>query len=384
MSMLRRVKSYELRVSSFELRVTGCDSREIHADNFSVALFARRFLLPLPLLLLLLLPLSLDAQAKYAGELFEFPGDARSVGMGGAGVSSTHEASTGFYNPALVGVAGQASLLFAHREQFGGMVAADLVATHLPAAGRLAIQLGVVRRGVDDIPDTRRALNDLNGNGLLDDDENLIPDSVRYFNQREWGILLSVAGKNQTGWHWGANAKVIGHWLAEELGLGMGFDLGLWRQLGSMLSLGIMVQDITTTQVRWSTGRWETTAPRLTTGLRVDFRAPVIHRPVAIEGELTSRLDGRRLERTYQWGQLAVLSRLGMELGLTENLRLRAGSSTLYPFTIGTGMRFPAFSLDYAFVSDTGSRVFEPTHQVSLTIYLEYLKEFLGLDNSGE
>ena len=375
------------RVSSCEFRVSSCGSRGIQADNFPVARFSRRLalllalrakllrrglllLLPLPLLL----PLSLAAQAKYAGELFEFPGDARSVAMGGGGVSSTHEAATGFYNPALVGEPHRPSLMLARREQFGGVVSADLVAVSLRRSSDLAIHLGLVRRGVDDIPDTRFALDDRDGDGQLDDDERLIADSIRYFNQREWGLLLSVARKNQTGWRWGASVKLVGQWLADELGLGLGFDLGVWRSFGRGLSLGAMLQDITTTQVYWSTGRWATTAPRLTTGLRWEATLPLVKWPVAVEGELTSRLDGRRLERSFELGTVSFLTRLGVELALSDNLRLRAGSTTLYPFTLGAGLSFPAFNVDYAYVGDTRARVFEPTHQLSITLFLETLR----------
>ncbi len=382
------------RVSSSWFRVTSCDPRGIRADNIPVALSSRWLasgfashssLFAFRFVLLLLLPLLLSAQAKYAGELFEFPGDARSVAMGCTGVSSTHEAATGFYNPALVGWPHQPSLTLAHREQFGGVVSADLVAVSFQRSSDLAVHLGLVRRGVDDIPDTRLA--DTNGDGILEDDERLVPEKIRYFNQREWGILLSVARKNQTGWRWGASAKLVGQWLAGELGLGLGFDLGVWRAFGRSLSLGVMLQDVTTTQVHWSTGRWETTAPRVTTGLRWDFTLPLIRRAVTIEGELTSRLDGQRLERFVDLGPVnlgqvvlgpvSVMASLGLELALNDNLRLRAGSATLYPFTLGAGLSFKAFSLDYAYVGDTQAGVFEPTHQLSINLFLETLGTFL-------
>ncbi|MEE9466352.1 MAG: hypothetical protein V3W14_12365 [Candidatus Neomarinimicrobiota bacterium] len=332
------------------------------------------------MLLLLLLPRLLAAQAKYAGELFEFPGDARSVAMGGAGVADTHEAATGFFNPALVGLTSRTSLVLAHREQFGGVVNAELAATSLGANGPLALQLGVIRRGVDRIPDTRQALDDRDGDGELDDDERLIPERIRYFNQREWGVLFSLAPREQTGWCWGLSAKLLGHWLADELGLGMGFDLGLWRKLGTGLSAGALFQDITTTQVHWSTGRWETTAPRVTAGLRWAFTLPVVNRAMVLEGELTSRLDGERLERSFQIGSFSFLSRLGAEVELNDNLSLRAGGSTIYPFSLGLGLDFSAFRVDYAYLSDTVSRVFEPTHQITLVLYLEKLRSFLGAE----
>ena len=330
------------------------------------------------LLLLCLLPLGLYSQAKYAGELFELPGDARSMAMGGTGVSSTHAAATGFFNPALVAQPILPSLMIAHREQFGGVVSADLAAISFGHSSSLAFQLGLLRRGVDNIPDTRRALDDRDGDGELDDDERLLLDKIGSFNHREWGILLSVARRDQIGWQWGASAKLLGHWLAEELGLGVGFDLGIWREFGENMSLGLMVQDITTTQVYWSTGRWATTAPRITSGFRWDLVLPFVKRPVALEGELTTRMDGRRLEESIRVGQLSFLHRVGLELSLNESLRIRAGNTTLYPFSLGVGLGFSAFAVDYAYISDTSAQVFEPTHQISLTLYLEALGTFLG------
>ena len=173
---------------------------------------------------------------------------------------------------------------------------------------------------------------------------------------------------------------MLGHWLAEELGLGLGFDLGLWRELGWGLSAGALLQDITTTQIRWSTGHWETIAPRLTAGLRFDFQLPVVGRPVALEAELTSRLDGERLERSFQLGQFSFLARLGVELALNDNLFLRAGGSRLYPFSLGIGLDFAPFRVDYAYLGDTAAQVFEPTHQITLALYLEQLRAFLGVD----
>lgn len=380
-----RVPGSEYRVSNIELRAPDYHPGALTSPSLSISLVSRerasdlvsRLSIFTICLFMPLFSLLLSAQAKYSGELFEFPGDARSVAMGGAGVSSTHEAATGFYNPALVGWSQQPSLTLAHREQFGGVVSADLAAINFQRVPGLAVQVGVVHRGVDNIPDTRSALNDQDGDGQLDSNERLILENISYFNQREWGILLSVARKIQTGWHWGINAKIVGHWLARELGLGLGFDLGLWRSFKEPLAFGIMLQDVTTTQVYWSTGRWETTSPRLTAGLRLNSMLPIVNWVVTAEGELTTRLDGQRLEYCFELGQISILSRAGIELALNDNLRLRIGSATLYPFTLGAGLSFDAFCLDYAYVGNTRSQIFEPTHQISLNLYLEILQSFL-------
>lgn len=318
-------------------------------------------------------------QAKYAGELFEMPGDAKSLAMGGTGVTFAHGAATGFYNPALAGQISEAGLLLAHREQFAGLVQADLVAVSFKQGGPLAIQIGILRRGIDDIPDTRDALDDRNGNGRIDDGEYLIPERISYFNQQEWGLLLTISKANQTGWIWGINTKLMGNWLADGLGLGLGFDLGIWRQLSSWLEVGLMAQDVTTTQVYWNTGTWQTTMPRITIGSGISVPLPFSDRKLRLAAELTSRLDGERLERDLQLGPISVLSNFGLELPLNQSLRLRLGRSTIFPFTAGFGFDFPLFDIDYAYISDTGARVFEPTHQVSVSLHLESLANFLGL-----
>ncbi len=381
-AMIERLKN---RIKSHEVIDTNCFPGTLGSSCFSISrVFRQRashfvsyFSIFTICLLIPIFSLLFSAQAKYSGELFEFPGDARSVAMGGAGVSSTHEAATGFYNPALIGWSDQTSVTLAHREQFGGVVSADLAAANFQRVPGLAIQIGVVRRGVDNIPDTRSALNDQDGDGQLDSNERLILENISYFNQREWGILLSVARKIQTGWHWGINAKIVGHWLARELGLGLGFDLGLWRSFKEPLSFGIMLQDVTTTQVYWSTGQWETTSPRITAGLRLNSKLPLVHWGITAEGELTTRLDGQRLEYSFELGHFSILSRAGIELALNDNLRLRIGSATLYPFTLGVGLNFDAFSLDYAYVGNTRAQIFEPTHQISLNLNLEILQSFL-------
>lgn len=329
------------------------------------------------LMLLWAVPPWLAAQDKYGGELFEFPGDAQSVAMAGVGVARSHEAATGFYNPAQLALVSQPSIMLAHREQFGGIVSADLLAINLRGTSELAVQVGLVRRGVNDIPDTREALLDLNDDGVLDDNERLDPDKIRYFDQREWGVLLSVARRHQPGWGWGVNVKLLGNWLADELGLGLGFDLGIRRDLSPALSLGLMLQDITTTQVYWSTGRWATTAPRATAGLGWQLTLPIVQWHLALEGELTTRFDGLRLEQAFALGPASVLMRTGGELAINDNLRLRAGSATLFPLTLGAGLTFSAFSLDYAYVGNTRAGVFQPTHQLSVTLFLETLRELL-------
>lgn len=333
--------------------------------------------LKLGIILVVVFPLSLQAQDKYAGELFEVPGDAKSMAMGGVGVSSAHEAATGFFNPALIHQASFPSIMLAHREQFGGTVGANLAAISFQNTGQLAFQLGVIQRGISDIPDTRYALDDRNGNGQIDDDERLIPSEIQYFNQQEWGVLLSATRLEQTGWRWGGNVKLIGNSLAQELGLGLGFDLGMWRNWGERLSLGVMFQDITTTQIYWSTGRWATTAPRVTSGMNLNITIPVIEKTLFIEGEITSRLDGRRMEESFHIGEASFICRTGGELILNNNLRLRMGSSTLYPFTLGAGLNFAAFNLDYAYIDNTRSQLFEPTHQVSLSLFLKAIQAFL-------
>ncbi|MCK4577672.1 MAG: hypothetical protein KAU50_02705, partial [Candidatus Marinimicrobia bacterium] len=195
----------------------------------------------------------------------------------------------------------------------------------------------------------------------------------------EWGLLLSLARQGQSDWRWGINAKLLGHWLVDELGLGVGFDLGLWHNLGHGLSIGALLQDITTTQIFWSTGTRETVIPRVTVGGGWTFDLPILHRQVIIESELTTRLDGERLERTVQAGPVSLIGRTGLEVSLNENLVLRAGKSAILPLSLGLGLDFPVFSVDYGYIENTSSLVFEPSHQITVNLFLGELRDFLGM-----
>lgn len=117
--------------------------------------------------------------------------------------------------------------------------------------------------------------------------------------------------------------------------------------------------------------------PRVTLGAGIHFEIPLIHRPASLEGELTARLDGERLENVIVLAGQAVMARAGVELALTDNLSLRGGTSTHYPITMGLGLDFPAFKLDYAYIGSIISTAFEPTHQVTLSLYMDSLRRLL-------
>ena len=120
---------------------------------------------------LLVFSSSLQAQtviAKYAGEFMALGVGGRALGMGGAFVAVANDVTSGYYNPAGLANLNYPQLALMHSEQFGNLVNYDYGAVAIPFQNDMSFGLSIMRLGVDGIPDTRNALIDANGDGIID------------------------------------------------------------------------------------------------------------------------------------------------------------------------------------------------------------------------
>ena len=62
-----------------------------------------------------------------------------------------------------------------HEQRFGGELSYNYGAVAWPFGPKNTVAFSITRVGIDNIPDTRNAWTDLNGNGQLDDNERLEP-----------------------------------------------------------------------------------------------------------------------------------------------------------------------------------------------------------------
>jgi hypothetical protein len=204
---------------------------------------------------------------KYAGEFLAIGVGGRALAMGGAQTAVVNDVTSGYWNPAGLARMDYPQVALMHEEHFGNLVNYNYGAVAIPYGTDMSFGLSVIRIGVDGIPDTRNALYDANGDGVLDiHTDRLDYSKITEFSNTDWAAYLTFAKRQTDNFYWGANVKVITRSLAEYSATGIGFDVGVFYQPYENLFLGANIQDVTTTLVAWSSGRNELITPTLKIG----------------------------------------------------------------------------------------------------------------------
>ncbi|MFH1679800.1 MAG: PorV/PorQ family protein [Candidatus Eisenbacteria bacterium] len=313
------------------------------------------------LALALLLGCASDALAfaKYGGEFLATGIGARALGMGGAFVSVADDATAGYWNPAGMIFVQRREMVFMHSERFGNLVNYD-AGSFVQQLGRdnesrSAFGFSFVRTGIDDIGYTEL------------DSTTMRPYVSRWVSDSEWGFFLSY-GRMWRSWAAvGGSAKVLRKSVGDDSALGIGFDVGALLRPWRRLSVGVNVQDATTTFLAWKK-ETETILPTVKFGLSYPFRVPSIGGKLTLAADLDARFEGRKYATAYWLGDASADLRLGLEYWYRERLALRVGQerSGENAFTAGAGFRIPfsgnALCLDYAFLTNA---YLDDTHRVS-------------------
>lgn len=304
--------------------------------------------------LLSLLPRPAAAADKYAADFLSIGVGARALGMGGAFVALADDASASYWNPAGLALLDRGEVLFMHSEQFGDLLDHDYFGFVQPLAGDTQASVGVslIRSAVEDIPVTRDAFEDLNGDGEWQPGEVIYVDRFVMDSDVEYGLLLSYARELSDRVFLGGNVKLLRQGLLDNTSFGMGLDIGALYFARPDLSLGARLSDATTTQISWDTGTRETLAPSLAVGARYTVTMPAaLHGDVTFAGDIRRAFDGR--DEVSQLGAGAD-ALLGMEYWFRRLVAARVGSDA-GSFTAGAGLRVPGVlsgvGVDYAFLA---------------------------------
>lgn len=318
---------------------------------------------------------SVNAQTvvgKYAGEFLAIGVGGRALGMGGAQTAIVNDVTAGYWNPAGLARIDYPQVALMHEEHFGDLVNYNYGAVAIPYGTDMSFGLSVIRLGVDGIPDTRDALYDANGDGVLDiNTDRLDYSKISEFNNTDWAFYLSFAKRHSDNFYWGANVKIIRRDLAEYSATGVGFDVGAVYMPMEDLYLGATVQDVTTTLVAWSTGRNELITPTAKIGAAYAFHVlggrllPVL--------DLDIRFEGREYASYFNIGPVSFDSHFGVEYTYDNLFSVRAGYNDVKQFTIGAGIKLPKLYIDYSFArfSDSETERLPDTHRISLMLALE-------------
>ncbi len=312
---------------------------------------------------------------KYAGEFLAIGVGGRGLAMGGAQVSSVIDITSGYWNPAGLALMNYPQLGLMHEEHFGNLVNYDYGAVAIPVGNDISMGLSVFRLSVDGIPDTREALVDgLTGSVIYDiniPSARLDPDLIKEFSNTDWAFYFTFAKRHSDKFAWGANVKIISRNIETYTAFGIGFDLGAIYRPTEKFSLGVNLQDVTTTLVAWSTGRNELIIPTVKVGgaYGIDLFGGTLLPAL----DLDVRFEGREYAANFNLGPVSFDMHAGLEYDFKGIFQIRGGYNDVKQFTVGAGVKLPKLNIDYSFArfNDSELNRLPDTHRISLILTLE-------------
>lgn len=309
---------------------------------------------------------------KYAGEFMAIGVGGRALGMGGAFTAVANDITAGYYNPAGLANLNYPQISLMHAEQFGDLLNYDYGAVAIPYGSDMSFGLSIMRLGVDGIPDTRNALYDANGDGVVDiNTDRLDYSQITEFSNQDWAFYLSFAKRHSDNFYWGASVKIIRRDIAEFGATGIGFDVGALYMPVENLFVGANIQDVTTTLVAWSTGRNELISP--TAKLGTAYRLNILGGTVTPALDFDVRFENRRSSAYYNLGPVSFDIHAGLEYTFKNLFSIRGGYNDVKQFTVGAGIKLPKLNIDYSFARFSESRIetLGDSHRISLILTLE-------------
>jgi hypothetical protein len=326
---------------------------------------------------------------KYAGEFMAIGVGGRALAMGSAYTALANDVTAGYWNPAGLARIMYPEIALMHDERYGNLVNYDYAAvafpiganTQDPTTGEInyrasSIGLSLTRLGIDEIADTRRAWTDINGDGLFNDNTRPDYSQITFFNAADYALYLTYAKQYSRSIYYGVNMKLIRRNVGEFHGTGVGFDAALMFLPTDRLSLGLNVQDVTTTLVAWSTGTNELISPTAKFG--------AAYRIDALGGAFTPafgtdvRFENRRFSSRFNIGPVSFDPVFGLEYEYKNVFALRGGYNDVGSVTVGAGIHLRKLDIDYSFAKFDASDQLGNTHRISLRIVLQEDKFMRG------
>jgi len=309
---------------------------------------------------------------KYAGEFLAIGVGGRALAMGSAHTAVVGDVTAGYWNPAGLARINYPQFSLMHEEHFGSLVNYNYGAVAIPYGKDMSFGVSLIRLSIDGIPDTRNALYDANGDGILDiHTDRLDYSKITEFSNTDWALYLSFAKRHSEKFYWGANVKIIRRDLAEYGATGIGFDVGALYMPFDNLYLGANIQDVTTTLVAWSTGRNELITPTAKIGAAYSFE--FLGGRILPALDLDLRFENRKYASMFNVGPVSFDLHTGFEYNYKNIFAVRAGYNDVKQFTLGAGIYLPKLQIDYSFArfSQSESDRLPDSHRISLILTLE-------------
>lgn len=283
---------------------------------------------------------------KYAGEILSLGAGSRSMAMGGAYVAVTNDVTAGYWNPAGLVNARGLQVHFTHTRQFISSIQYDFVSVSNQFNSESTFGISMLRLGISDIKNSQTA-GIFNGSDLI----GLDYSKISTFNTADYAFLFSYAKKYTDDILIGANAKVIYRNYSSESAYGIGFDAGMQYEWFPQFTVGLMLRDITTTMMAWSTGDKEYITPSLRSGISYKYAIDDWHLFLRPSMDLAVLFESRDASAQVNLGPVSLDSFWGLETGYKDIFFLRLGYDDLDRFNGGLGLAITKFGVDYSYTS---------------------------------
>jgi hypothetical protein len=309
-----------------------------------------KYLMCLAIWLALVLSTVRAQETHFAGDPLALGAGARALGMGGAFVAISDDATAFYWNPAGFATHTKRELHAQHTEQFGGSVDHDIIAISLPVR-KGGFGLGLVRLGVDNISLTQ----------LEDPDRPLGPDNRPIVSQTigtaDNAIYLAYAHPIRPFFTTGVTVKFIHRDLTLGTGTGFGIDVGILYRPWAAISFGLVIRDLTETRIHFHGGNVDPIPPSSLMGLSY------LH-AFSETSRVLSSLSVHLADDNSGIGRNQTLS-MGLEYQFKQRLMLRLGRQG-GRLTAGAGIKVVRATIDLALLE---SKQLNNTYRVSTSIF---------------
>jgi hypothetical protein len=326
---------------------------------------------------------------KYSNEFLAIGVGARSLGMGNSVTASVNDINSVYWNPAgLSKIDKKIEIGAMHSEYFAGIAKYDFLGVSYKIDDKSVAGLSMIRFGVDNIPNTL---------DIFDSEGNIRYDRLSYFSVGDYAFLFSYARSLPIeGLAVGANVKLIRRNAGQFANAwGFGFDISAMYNYNNW-KFGANIRDVTSSFNAWrfnheelrevfeQTGNeipengLEITLPRLILGTGYLF---TIYEKFTLYPEigLLTTTDGKR-NTLIKTNFISIDPSAGLEFGYNDLVFARFGvsnfqkieniddsASTSWQPSLGLGIKYFGFKLDYAF-TDIGNQGLAPySHVFSLS-----------------
>jgi hypothetical protein len=266
--------------------------------------------------------------AKYAGEFFDLPVSGRAQGMGGAYVTLARISESPFWNPACIVKEEGRQLFLFHSESFGGIANYNAVSFAMSDEMQ-GLGLAIYQIGYSDIIFT---------NDSVPIDTASVDDWVSYLT---YGKRTEVGESATSCLFFGVSAKAIYRRWQVGSAYGVGIDGGVLYKFYPF-SLGLYIENLTTTLLFWNIGTKEFIVPLLKTGVSYEVPVERFSGRLILAGGLDTNLENK----ITKLDAIKSDPHIGIEYSYKDKFAARIGWDK-GNVSFGAGIKLGSFTIDY-------------------------------------